>query len=235
MIVEHSLAARFFRLIYSGSLFARLWRSICEVCLRVARGSRVAALVSRVPPLFKVEDYLYQEAGDLLEVAKAARTYKWVSRQFSSEARRLKEIKISSLLTDSSLGSRLLILWQDREKILTSKNTMLFALIFLAVFYVTRFLLLKLFPAGDLLTPWSAGLIISVFLVLLLIQLRPLTQQAGHRDRGLSDHLASVFLNAFYRVVLLSKFIKTAVLKLFLPRKVPVEGGILERPSDPED
>ncbi|MEA1996816.1 MAG: hypothetical protein U9N45_04230 [Gemmatimonadota bacterium] len=224
MISDHSITVRIFRSVTSGSLVLALASRTKETCSNITAGSRIITFL-------KPGDYL---AADRSGIAYAFRqSVAWsLLESCTSCLTRL----VSSIIKDPAIReSRFSAApgWLKRARVeaaaVNRKDIMLFSVFFLAVFFAARFLLLKVFPDGDLNSPWSAGPLLCIVLAWLssMLRTKDVSTERGssNRGRGLFEKAVSPAVWIFGRGAILIRFFIVSLFRLVNRRPPPVEGG----------
>ena len=181
---------------------------------RVIAGSRVVSFL-------KVGDYLDVDSKPLASLVKNAENYR---RTYNLVTPRLHRVRfwIKNLhLDQSEMVSLIEGIKRQREKLLTRRNILFFGLVFLAAFYILRFLLLAFIPDNDYRISWSTGLLLTLMLIVLLLQLAPKnnTSSSPSSGAGVIQNTGRFFIWLAVNAGRSGKFIAEAALKFIRSRK----------------
>ena len=188
-ILKNSATTHFLKKMSDGSRLLKFAGSSAGTVRKIITGSRVVSF-------FKVGDYLDVDSKPLVSPLKNAKIYRKTSDLVVPLIHRARS-RIKNLHLDQSAVA----LWTEgrkrqREEILTRRNILAFGLAFLGVFYILRLLLLTFIPQGDFRISWRAGLLLTLMLIVILLQLAPKknsSSQAGS-GAGLIQNAGSLFI-----------------------------------------
>jgi len=182
-IVKNSATVHFFKKVSGGSRFLAFASSSAGTVRKIIAGSRLVSF-------FKVGDYLDVDSKPLVYPLKNAIIYRRAHDLGLPVIHRVRS-RIKKLHLDQSrLVSWTAVRKPQREEILSRRNILVFGLAFLGVFYILRFLLLSFIPQSDFRISWSAGLLLTLMLILILLQLAP------GKDADSPDYGPGVIQNA---------------------------------------
>ncbi len=213
-ILENSASVHLLKKLSSGSRFLALAGSSAGMIHRIIAGSRAVSFL-------KVGDYLDVDSKPLASLVKNAENYR---RTYNLVTPRLHRVRfwIKNLhLDQSEMVSLIEGIKRQREKLLTRKNILFFGLVFLAAFYILRFLLLAFIPDNDYRISWSAGLLLTLILIVLLLQLAPKnnTSSSPSSGAGVIQNTGRFFIWLAVNAGRSGKFIAEAALKFIRSRK----------------
>lgn len=176
-VLKNSTAVNSIKKMARGSRFLALLASLAGALTRIIAGSRIVSFL-------KVGDYLDVDSKPLASWLKNAEIYRRTSHLAGACTRRIRSWIENLHLDRSELVSRTAAKGQDRQEILTRRNILFFALAFLAAFYILRSLLIAFIPQGDFRISWSAGLLLTLMLVVILLQLAPANKTSSPEGSG---------------------------------------------------
>ena len=188
-ILKNSATAHFLKKVSYGSRFLALADSLVETVPKIIAGSRVVSF-------FKVRDYLEVDSKPLASLLKNAKIYRRTHNLVLPCIHRVRSWIKALHLDQSELVSWTAGRKRQREEILTRRNILVFGLVFLGVFYILRFLLLTFIPQGDFRISWSAGLLLTLVLIVILLQLAPKNNSPSRTGSGpgLIQNTGSLFI-----------------------------------------
>ncbi|MBN2288469.1 MAG: hypothetical protein JXQ83_03985 [Candidatus Glassbacteria bacterium] len=234
--MENSVIVNFLRRVCPGSLVVRLASScggflIAPVIKLAGLFTRAAFRIvdgSRFIGLFRVNDYLDTDRSPLWDVCRRALGARLLRATAGPLRGRLagawKGLAWSeSLVYGSSSRTGLLL-----RPFFSRKNMMAAVLAFLAGFFLVQRIMLGFLPAARLLFPWSAGLCLGLFLILLLFAVEEkVSRRAGEAgmDHGFIMGLFSALLWVPSRFLMLAGYLRVVCRKIIFGAGPPVEGG----------
>ena len=162
-----------------------VWRRLTEIgchsrvigfSLEAARAAEVTLQTSRVAgflrrrvfPVFLVGNYLDRESDFLMNTCDHSMAFGYCRRVLFSGMVKLRALGEIAFSPRGELLSRLFMFVKEIESGGRKKVIAGTLLLFLAVFYLLRWVLLRLFPDASLYSRWSTGIILAILLAVLL-------------------------------------------------------------------
>ena len=176
-ILENSASVHLLKKLSSGSRFLALAGSSAGMIHRIIAGSRVVSFL-------KVGDYLDVDSKTLASLVKNAESYRRTYKLVTPRLHRVRFWIKNLHLDQSEMVSLIEGIKRQREKLLTRRNILFFGLVFLAAFYILRFLLLAFIPDNVYRISWSTGLLLTLMLIVLLLQLAPKNNTSSSPSSG---------------------------------------------------
>ena len=213
-ILENSATVHLLKKLSSGSRFLALAGSSVEMIHRIIAGSRLVSF-------FKVRDYLDVDSKPLASLVKNAENYRRTYNLVTPCIHRFRFWIKNLHLNQSGVVSLTAGIKRQREELLTRRNILFFGLAFLAAFYILRFLLLAFIPDNDYRISWSAGLLLTLMLIVVLLQLAPKnnTSSSACSVAGVIQNTGRVFVWLAVNAGRSSRFLVEAALKFIQSRK----------------
>jgi len=207
-ILENSATVHLLKKLSSGSRFLALADSSAGMIHRIIAGSHVVSF-------FKVRDYLDVDSKPLASLVKNAENYRRTYNLVTPCIHRFRFWIKNLHLNQSGLVSLIAGIKRQREELLTRRNLLFFGLVFLAAFYILRFLLLAFIPENDYRISWSAGLLLTLMLIVVLLQLAPKnnTSSSPSSGAGVIQNTGRVFVWLAVNAGRSGRFLVEAALK----------------------
>lgn len=220
-LFANSLALSFLSRVISGSRAVKLLVTLGSTAIRVVDGSRFVDFL-------RVNDYLAVDRSELRSMNEKA----MITRALGASVRRTRDQMIAAWNSPARRES-LLIGFIYGEYLglkcnLSRRNMLILTFAFMLGFYLVYLTAVVLTPAAEHSLTWSAGLCLSLLLILVLMNLAGINSQGvtgARKDKGLIQSLAqrcSRFVSIFS---LTFRHFKIVLYRMVFGSGPPVEGG----------